>query len=178
MVNKKTTNNTQVSTGAVEEKEVSDVKRCRETISAIYMAQSRQMFVGIACKYIHDNNGNLVTEDSVNAVLDKVMSDDYSVWVYTQPSDEAHTDGLTVVPKSWNKALPIGQRWYKKEVLVTDAIVLLRAYANYVRFSEDGDKALLRSAKKAVANMTKEELIAFVLEQQKKAQTDNNGKQD
>lgn len=184
MSKQKLVNDTQITTGAVEEKEVSDIKRCRETISAVYMAQAKQMFVSIACKHIHDNNGNLVSAENVMSVLDNISFDNYGVWVYTQPSDDAHTDGLTEIQKSWNKALPIGQRWFKKGVLAADALVWLRAYGNYVRYKEDSDKALLRSAKKALADMTQEELIAFVLEQQKKAQaqttdqpqTDNNGK--
>lgn len=181
MSKQKLVNKEQTSTGAVEEKEKSESARCRETIAAIYAAQAYQIFVGIACKTFHKTETQFVSEDDVNDVLSKVTTDDgATVWVYTQPSEEPAADSdLLSVPKSWNKVLPIGQRWYKKAVAVTDAFVLLRAYSNYLRFKEDGDKALLRSAKKAVANMTQEELVAFVLEQQKKAQqTDNNGKQD
>lgn len=183
MSKQKVVNNTQVTTGDVKEK--SETARCRETLAAIYAAQAEQIFVGIACKTFHKTDTQFVSEEDVMNVLREVYNhgDSTEVVIYTQPSkEETITDDMSVVAKSWNKALPIGQKWYKKTAPVTDAFVLLRAYSNYLRFKEDSDKALLRSAKKAVANMTQEELIAFVLEQQKKAQaqtteqpqTDNN----
>lgn len=177
MSKQKVTNNEQISTGVVE-KEKSESARCRETLAAIYAAQAYQIFVGVACKTFHKTDTQFVSEDDVNDVLSKVTTDDgANVWVYTQPSEEPAADSdLLSVPKSWNKVLPIGQRWYKKAVAVTDSFALLRAYSNYLRFKEDGDRALLRSAKKALNEMSQDELIAFVLEQQKKAQqtTDNN----
>ncbi len=183
MSKQKVTNNTQVSTGAVE-KPVSESTKCRETLAALYAAQATQTFVGVACKTFHKTDTQFVSEEDVMNVLREVYNHGNSteVVIYTQPSkEETIADDMSVVVKSWNKALPIGQKWYKKTAPVTDAFVLLRAYTNYLRFKEDSDKALLRSAKKAVANMTQEELIAFVLEQQKKAQaqttdtqTDNN----
>lgn len=181
MSKQKVTNTTQETTGVV--KEMSETARCRETLAAIYAAQAKQIFVGVACKTFHKTDTQFVSEEDVNNVLSKVTTDNgTNVWVYTQPSEEPTEESeLQIVPKSWNRPLPIGQRWYKKEVVATDAFVLLRAYSNYLRFKEDGDKALLRSAKKALNEMTQEELIAFVIEAQKKAQaqttdtqTDNN----
>ena len=184
MSKQKVTNTTQITTGV--EKEKSESARCRETLAAIYAAQAELMFVGIACKTFHKTETEFISEEEVKEVLNKVETNNgANVWVYTQPSEEpdANSDLLTV-SKSWNKVLPIGQRWYKKAVAVTDAFVLLRAYSNYLRYKDDSDKALLRSAKKVVSEMTKEELIASVLEAQKKAtqttdtqtdtQTDNN----
>lgn len=177
MSKQKVTNTTQETTGVV--KEMSETARCRETLAAIYAAQAKQIFVGVACKTFHKTDTQFVSEEDVNEVLSKVTTDSgANVWVYTQPSEEPAEDSdLLIVPKSWNKALPIGQKWYKKSVAATDSFVLLRAYSNYLRFKADGDKALLRSAKKVVSEMSQEELIAFVLEAQKKAQaqtTDNN----
>lgn len=169
MSKQKVTNNSQVSTG--EAKEKGEAAKCRETLAAIYAAQAKQLFVGVACKTFHKTDTQFVTAEDVNEVLAKVTTDD-GVCVYKKPSEEPAADSdLVSVPKSWNKALPIGQRWYKKTAPVTDAFVLLRAYTNYLRYKDDSDKALLRSAKKALNEMTQEELIQFILQQQQK----NNG---
>ena len=178
MSKQKVTNTTQITAGV--EKEKSESARCRETLAAIYAAQAKQIFVGVACKTFNKTDTQFVSEEDVNNVLDNVSTDGgASVWVYTQPSDQANlTDDLFVITKSWNKVLPIGQRWYKKAVAITDAFVLLRAYSNYLRYKKDSDNALQRSAKKIVSEMSQEELIAFILKAQKVQETDTqtNGK--
>lgn len=176
MSKQKLVNDTQITTGAV--KEMSESSRCRETLAAIYAAQAKQIFVGVACKTFHKTDTQFVSEEDVNNVLDNVTTDGgTSVWVYTQPSDQSNvTDDLFVVTKSWNKVLPIGQRWYKKAVAITDAFVLLRAYSNYLRYKKDSDNALKRSAKKIISEMSQEELMAFIIKAQKAQETDNNGK--
>ena len=184
MSKRKVTNSAQVSTGAADERK-SESTRCRETLAVLYAAEAEAKFVGVAVKTFHKSDTEFVSEEDVRETLKKVYGAPGLVWVYTQPSDQTSvTSDLIEVPKSWNRVLPIGRRWFRKEVAVTDAFVLLRAYSNYLRFKEDGDKALLRSAKKIVSEMTQEEMIAFVLEARRKAQqttdtqTDNNGKQD
>lgn len=177
MSKQKLVNSEQTTTGV--QKEVSESTKCRETLSAIYAAEAEAKFVGVACNTFHKTDTQFVSEEEVRETLNKVYGTPGFVWVYTQPSDQANvTDDLIEVPKSWNKVLPIGKRWFKKEVAITDAFVLLRAYSNYLRFKKDSDGALQRSAKKIVSEMSQEELIAFILKAQKAQETDNNGKQD
>ena len=173
MSKQKVTNTTQITTGV--EKEKNESSRCRETIAAIYAAQAEQIFVGVACKTFHKTDTQLVSEEEVRNILNKVYCrDNTCVLIYTQPSEECNvTEEMRIVGGKWNNLLPIGQRWYVKQAPVMDAFVLLRAYSNYLRFTADHDKALQRNAKKIIANMSNEELMKFIMEQQK-AQTDNN----
>ena len=162
---KNTKNDVQTSTQL--EKNVSDIAKCRETICAVYAVQAVDVFTDIAVKTLRtEDGGRLLTKEEVSDVLNKIVVDGVAT-IYTQPSELCHvTDDMTEVPASFNKALPVGQKWYKKTVAVTDATVVLRAFSNYLRYKADKDKALLRTAKKALSEMSQEELIKFVLAQQ------------
>lgn len=169
MANKKTTNNTQITTS--ETKEVSETTRCRQIISAYYAVHAINLFKEIATKVFHNSDGSqFVSAEEIDNTLSKVLTDTKEyVIVYTQPSDESNiTADMAEVHAEFNKALPIGQKWFTKTAEISDATVVLRAYSNYLRYKADKDKALLRTAKKALSEMSQEELIKFILSQKNK----------
>jgi hypothetical protein len=139
---------------ANEEKEVSAISAIRQAVSKKRLANAESEFVEFATKLDKD----FYPESFEQA---KQALKDFTI-VYTRPMDEEHAKGMDVVQHDWNRVLAYGRKWFTKKQDLQDSLSVARSYYSYISYMEDKDNALKREAKKAVENMSKEELIKLL----------------
>lgn len=139
---------------AQEEKEISVISQIRQIVNAKRIANAESEFVELAAKVDKE-----FTENKFSQYKEDLK--DFTI-IYTRPSDEEHAKGMDVVPHDWNKALSFGRKWYTKKQELQDLLSVARSYYSYESYINDKENALKREAKKAVENMSKEELIKLL----------------
>ena len=159
MATKKLSQNVVNTTIANEEKEISAISAIRQAVNKKRLANAETEFIELATKL----DKTFYPESFEQA---KQALKDFTI-VYTRPMDEEHAKGMDVVPHDWNRVLAYGRKWFTKKQELQDSLSVARSYYSYISYMDDKDNALKREAKKAIDNMSKEELIKLL--QQAKA---------